>query len=147
MYYEYKTEIPPDDALQKMEGTFFNKHIGKAGYLVELTSGEVKETFTCRENLILGNRHDCLWAKGNDFSLFDGKVAIVWWFDQEIYPFIHQRRLVRLVVDNKEEVSRAKTIADAETSISLGSWIAIGLLIFIVFLAYYFEFHVLRRIE
>jgi hypothetical protein len=56
LYYEYKTEIPPDDALQKMKGTFLNKHIGKAGYLVELSSGEGKETFTCRKNLILGNR-------------------------------------------------------------------------------------------
>jgi hypothetical protein len=88
-----------------------------------------------------------LRVKGNDFSPFDGKVAIGWWFDQEIYPFIHQRRLVRLVVDNKEEVSRAKTIADAETSFNLGLWIAIGLLIFTVFMAYYFEFHILRRIE
>jgi hypothetical protein len=145
-YYEYKTEIPPDEALIKTEGTFFYRHIGKTGYLVELTNEKGKETFTCRQNMTLGNSHDCLFAI-KQVEFFYGKAATVWWFDQEIYPFIHQRRLVRIIVNDRELVSREETIADAEASIRHLPWFAVAFLVFAVFLTCYVEFCVLRRIE
>jgi hypothetical protein len=147
IYYEYKTEIPPDDALNKTDGKFLYRHIGKGGYIVEMFDGGGKHSFTCRKNIFLGNSHSCLFIKGDDFSPFNGKAATVWWFDQEIYPFIHQQRLVRLVVNDHELVSRAETIASAENSISVAPWFSLVFLVFMILFAYYVEFHFLRSIE
>jgi hypothetical protein len=145
-YYECRTEIPPDATLNETEGTFFYRRVGKPGYLVELTNEGRKDVFTCRENMTIGNKHDCL-PHNLDAGPLNGKMATVWWFDQEIYPFIHQRRLVRLIVDGKLLVSRAKTVASAETSAGQAPWVVIGALILFVFFTWYFGFRHLRKIE
>jgi hypothetical protein len=137
LFYEYRTEIPPDETLIKTEGVFFYKHAGRRrGYIVELSDGEKKENFTCRENMFLGI-HTCFYPEDLDFGVFNGKTATVWWFDQEIYPFVHQRRLVRLAMNDEELVSRAKTIADAEASIRSNIWCAVGFFVFMITLTHF----------
>jgi len=148
VYYECQTVIPSEDALSATQGEFFYKHIGKTGYLVELTTPSGKKLFTCRKNVTLGNRHDCLSLGINaeaEADALKGKTATAWWFDQEIYPFITQARLVRLVVDGNELVSFAQTVDDAERSAKRSPWEAFWLLVFFVFIAYLIVFKSLRE--
>ncbi|MDR0578242.1 MAG: hypothetical protein LBI87_12115 [Candidatus Accumulibacter sp.] len=115
----------------------------------------------CRSNLILGSGPGCLSSPRNTVSL-EGKSAAVLWFNQEIYPFIHQARLASMSMKDKimishfcrKETCTAKVLSEESTVVIPRSltlefkasddkstlWFAFATLIMFIFILRYFEF-------
>lgn len=144
LYYEWKTEIPSVEQFNRADGNLVYKRIVKKGALIGLKSDEGAQYFTCRPGLFT-NTHDCLIST----QMLDGLIerpATVWWFEQTIYPLSTQRRLVKLVVDGQEKVSIAMTEKRTDRASEDAPWFAVGLSVFFVLIAIYFE-RLARRIE
>lgn len=139
IYYEWKAVIPPTENLQIAEGELIYKLSGgKRGTLIGLKTPDGARFFTCRKGLF-GSRHDCWTRDFKRTNALEGKPAVVWWFKQSVYPFVTQDRLVRLVVDGKEVLSREITYNFTQRSRGEAPWYALTLFVFFVWIAVYFE--------
>jgi len=145
-WYELRTTIPSFENLRETQGAFFYKHVGKRGDLIGIKTELGDKLFTCRLNLTFGNNHDCL-SPLIDLNQLTGKSATVWSFEQEIYPFDKQDRLMKLVVDGKELVSVSNSVQKIEGHARSTPWWNAGYLIFVVFMVCYVEFKIFRKIE
>ncbi|CAN1600849.1 hypothetical protein [Pseudomonas mediterranea] len=74
---------------------------GKA--ITKISDGENVYRFTCASNL--GGYPTCITKQKSSDLL--GKRARVFWYEQKFLPALGQRKLVVLVVDGKEIISRA----------------------------------------
>jgi hypothetical protein len=54
-----------------------------------------------------------------------GKVAMIRWYQQPIYPGVHQNRLVELWVGNEQLISRGRTQNDVTRGSKFPLWLAI----------------------
>ncbi|KJZ37688.1 hypothetical protein VC35_26280 [Pseudomonas fluorescens] len=71
--------------------------------MTKITDGEYVYWFTCASSL--RGYSTCITKQKSSELL--GRHASVFWYDQKIFPAIEQRKLVVLVVEGKEIISRA----------------------------------------
>jgi hypothetical protein len=71
--------------------------------MTKITDGEYVYWFTCASTL--GGFSTCITKQKSSDLL--GRYASAFWYDQKIFPAIEQRKLVVLVVEGKEIISRA----------------------------------------
>ena len=107
--YVWTASIPDNDHLRTDSGVLSSRRTSGYGYLTELEKHSGTIVLTCR-NSINGN-HDCYFNSQLRNPLV-GKSVTVTWFEQPIYLFSTQNRLVELRVGNKVALSRAKTEAN-----------------------------------
>lgn len=77
LYYEWRTELPPKDELQTVQGTLTFQWIsGKAGTLVGIAGSSDTSYYSCRKGLF-GSNHDCQHLDLDRIRLLAGKQATV----------------------------------------------------------------------
>jgi hypothetical protein len=142
--YAFQIEIPPDDELMKTEGAFFYEPVHRRGRdFVVLKQTQKKEIFTCAASYL--SSASCLITRGWDVKTLFGKDATVWWFDQKLLPiFPSSRRVVRLVVDGKEFVSRPQTVVKAKETANRLSWFLIITMVISGLMAFYEDYVVYK---
>jgi hypothetical protein len=139
LYCEWTSEIPPLQSLRRIDGILTYKLVsGRAGTLVGVTTESGTRYYTCRTGLF-GSKHDCGNFYFDRIQPLAGKPVSVWWFDQTVYPFSNQQRLVRLVMDGKEVIGVDDTIRSTERQRNNAPWYAAGILVFFLAIALYFE--------
>lgn len=136
LLYERNTRIPEMGELLQTNGNLICKEIGNRGdYLtgVKIVDGQ-PQFFTCSGGSF-GARPDCFGPRVDKCQKLSGKQTTVWWFEQPVYLFSTQKRLVRLAVDGKEEISRERTMELAKKGSLLSTWlifVMLGLFLLIV---------------
>lgn len=145
LYYEATAKIPAQNDLHVSRGALTHKWTGKQGALIGLTfqDGTI-HYFTCSSGSF-SRSHDC-FLDVHALERLAGKPAVVWWFEQPIYPFSTQHRLARLEVDGQEKVSLGTTVKRMQRANKNAPWYAAGLLVFFAGVAMYSE-SVARKLE
>ena len=101
-------EIPPFEQLQMTSGELTYQDVGKRGdRLTGIKSESSTIFFTCAEGKFF--HPDCLFPMA-EYEKLSGKPATVWWYEQPVYLFSTQKRLVRMVVAGEEKMSYEKTV-------------------------------------
>ncbi|PPK49869.1 hypothetical protein BY454_1471 [Marinobacter persicus] len=68
----------------------------------------------------------------------EGRGVTVWWYEQPVYLFLKQNRLVRLDVSGKTIVSRNDTIEDVGRNASKAPfWVGLYFFVFLLFSFYF----------
>lgn len=117
--YTWRAEIPPPDQLQVITGELTHQDVGRGGdRLTGLKTASGTLYFSCATAKF--DHPNCL--KPPEYERLQGKVATVWWFEQPIYPFIKQKRLVRLLADDKERKTYEMTLRDTESAKKIAPW-------------------------
>jgi hypothetical protein len=137
------SEIPPLEQSEIAKGEFSYKQAGRNGKLIVLKNANEKSFYTCRDS-IFGGSHDCFIKNIDDFA---GKPATIRWFEQPIYLSFTQRRIIQIIVDEKEIVSREALVKRNNYAKKTIPYYAIGLLILFALIPVYLESQVCRKIE
>lgn len=141
--YTWRATIPPPDQLQVTSGELAYKDVGKRGNRltgIETASGTI--FFTCAKGKF-GAYPDCIFPK-TEYEKLAGQPATVWWFEQPIYLFSTQNRLVRLVVAREEKMSYVKAVHLTEEAAKSAPWFIGVLLVLFVSIVVGFE-RMIRR--
>jgi hypothetical protein len=142
--YEFRAELPRIEQSQTTNGVFFYEHTGKGGSSVVIkNSANLREHFSCRSNALV--TASCM--RSDIGKALNGKMGSVTWFEQPIYPFVTQRRLLRLVVEEKEEISYKDVVARHTRNKDQAPYWAGGLFCLLILIIVITEFYFLRRIE
>jgi hypothetical protein len=142
-YSALLSEIPSLEQSKIAEGEFSYAQTGKSGNRIMLKIENEKVYFTCRE--FIHNHHDCFVR--NIINDYVGKHTIVQWFEQPIYLFFTQRRIVRIIVEGKEILARETVVKWNEREKKWLPYYTIGLLIFAALIPVFLESQVCRKIE
>lgn len=141
--YSALAEIPPLDRLQVTSGELTYQEVGKRGdRLTGIKVGSETIFFTCAPEKFV--HPNCLVSK-TEYENLAGKSATVWWFDQPIYLFSTQKRLVRLVVAGEEKESYAKTVDVTRRIAKSAPWFIWGALVLFISIVVGFEFIIRRQ--
>ena len=137
MIYTHHSSIPENIHLKKSDGVLiFNKlRKGDSKIGINIQNGDLY--FTCSAGLY-GGKNWCL-SMGDAKALI-GKPAEIWWFNQKIYPFVTQKRLVRLMVNGQEIIGVARTLERQRVGASYLSISAIFIFIFVLFGIFNYDF-------
>lgn len=100
LWYQSSSQIP--NKLNESSGVLAEERVGRK-LMTKITDGEDVYWFTCASSL--GGFSTCITKQKSSELL--GRHASVFWYDQKIFPAIEQRKLVVLVVEGKEIISRA----------------------------------------
>jgi len=100
LFYQWSSHIPSE--LNRLSGVLSEKRVGR-DVMTKIADGENVYWFTCASSL--RGYSKCLTTES--FPRLDGKNAIVYWYYQSLFPLVESRKLVVLVVDGKEIISRA----------------------------------------
>lgn len=100
LWYQSSAQIP--NKLNESSGVLAEERVGRK-LMTKITDGEDVYWFTCASSL--GGFSTCITKQKSSELL--GRHASVFWYDQKIFPAIEQRKLVVLVVEGKEIISRA----------------------------------------
>lgn len=100
LWYQSSAQIP--NKLNESSGVLSEERV-RGKLMTKITDGEYVYWFTCASTL--GGFSTCITKKKTSELL--GRYASVFWYDQKIFPAIEQRKLVVLVVEGKEIISRA----------------------------------------
>ena len=142
MSYTVFSRIPDHDSLINQDGVLISHKLLKGDSKIGLKTLDGNLYFTCRASF--GLNHKCLSKERAELMV--GRSAEVWWFEQKIYPFFTQRRLVRLVVDGEEIIGAAKTLELQRSAANTSLLFAVVLFIFNAWVIFYYESKV-RRIS
>jgi len=142
--YTWLAEIPPFQQLQVISGELTYKDVGKRGdRLTGVKTGAGAVFFTCSDGKF-GEAPDCLFPY-NEYEELSGSPVTVWWFEQPVYPFVTQNKLVQLVVDGEEKLSYEKTLVLTLHASDIAPWFAGVLLILFVLIVILFERRIRRQ--
>jgi hypothetical protein len=122
------SEIPPLEQSQIAEGELSYEKVWRNGKRVVLENINEKSYYTCRDSLF-GRSHDCSIKNIDDFV---GKSATIQWFEQPIYLFFTQRRIIKIIVDGKEIVSRESVVRRNDDAKKTLFYFAIVALVFAI---------------
>ncbi len=100
LWYQSSAQIP--NKLNESSGVLSEERVGRK-LMTKITDGEYVYWFTCASSL--RGYSTCITKQKSSELL--GRHASVFWYDQKIFPAIEQRKLVVLVVEGKEIISRA----------------------------------------
>lgn len=130
-FYVWIAEVPEADGLNKVEGTLVHKKISsRKGWKVGIRNGPEIHYFTCGYGS--GAKHTCHAnrAKLSDYEGLEGANATVWWYEQPIYLFSEQKRLVRLDVSGRTIISRSDTQKDIRRHAQRAPWWVVAYILF-----------------
>jgi len=100
LWYQSSAQIP--NKLNESSGVLSEERV-RGKLMTKITDGEYVYWFTCASTL--GGFSTCITKQKSSDLL--GRYASAFWYDQKIFPAIEQRKLVVLVVEGKEIISRA----------------------------------------
>ena len=116
LWYQLSSQIP--NTLNESSGVLSEEWVsGKL--MTKITDGEDVYWFTCASSL--RGFSTCITKQKSSELL--GRYASVFWYDQKIFPAIEQRKLVVLVVEGKEVISRAMSEERQATGNRSSFWI------------------------
>lgn len=96
-YYLWSANVPVLENLNRIQGILVHQKVSnRRGWKVGLAHGDDLMSFTCSDRI--GLRHTCYAdrMKLSDHEDWEGRLATVWWYEQPIYLFTTQRRLVQV---------------------------------------------------
>ncbi|MCL2141240.1 MAG: hypothetical protein FWH42_06270 [Dehalococcoidia bacterium] len=134
--YTIFNKIPPLEDLRVATGVFSYKKMGLRFGNVVILNEDVTNYYTCR--VAIGTSHGCFAFNAELLSMV-GKPVQIWWYEQKLYFWYSQRRLVRLVVDGHEERSYEKSVSRDKEETSFRFYSSIVALAFIVALCVLLE--------
>ena len=142
--YTWFAEIPPFQQLQITSGELTYKDVGRRGDRLTGVKLDLDTIFfTCAKGKF-GAAPDCL-SPYSAYEELAGKPVTVWWFEQPVYLFVSQKRLVRLVVAGEERMSYEKTLMLTRHASDNALWFAGVLLILFVLIVIGFERRIRRQ--
>jgi hypothetical protein len=116
LWYQLSSQIP--NTLNESSGVLSEEWVsGKL--MTKITDGEDVYLFTCASRL--RGFSDCITKQKSSELL--GRHASVFWYDQKVFPAIEQKKLVVLVVEGKEIISRAMSEERQATGNRISFWI------------------------
>lgn len=130
-FYVWDAELPETDNLNKIEGKLVHRKISnRKGWKVGVEHKDEVQYFTCGHGV--GASHTCYANRMrlSEHEGLEGSHATIWWYEQPIYLFAVQERLVRLDVSGRTVISREDTQEDVSRNAKKAPW---WLLIYIVF--------------
>lgn len=80
-----------------------------------------------------------------EYERLAGKPATVWWYEQPVYLYTTQKRLVRLVAAGEEIRSYEKTVHFTEAAAKSAPWFIFVLLVLYISIEVGFERMIRRR--
>ncbi|HMW19066.1 MAG TPA: hypothetical protein PKN34_07900 [Azospira sp.] len=78
----------------------------RGDYLTGVRNDAGTQIFTC--GIGLWSHPACTGVRPDDSLI--GKAVTVWWFEQSVYPFVRNKRVLRLVVAGEEKRTYEKTL-------------------------------------
>ncbi len=130
-FYIWIAEIPETDGLNKIEGVLVHQKISnRKGWKVGVKNDSGIKYFTCGYGV--GARHTCYTnrLRLSDHEGLEGAYVKVWWYEQPIYLFSDQNRLVRLDVSGRTIVSRSDTQEDIQRHAQSAPWWLVAYILF-----------------
>ena len=126
-FYQWSSYAPSE--LNRVSGVLSEEKVGR-NVMTKITDGENVYWFTCASRL--GGFSKCLSTEG--FPGLDGKNATVYWYYQRVFPAMENRKLVVLVVDGKEIISRVDSEYRLARSKEIDLWLyaVFGVIIFCI---------------
>lgn len=126
-FYQWSSHVPSE--LNRLSGVLSEERVGR-NVMTKITDGENQYLFTCADRI--GAYSNCLTTEA--FPGLDGKKATVYWYYQRVLPTVENRKLIVLVVDGKEIISRAHSEDRQAKSKQIDLWVfggggGVGLLI------------------
>jgi hypothetical protein len=115
-FYQWSSHIPSE--LNRLSGVLSEERVGR-NIMTKITDGETKYLFTCADRL--GSYTKCLTTEA--FPGLDGKNATVYWYYQPVFLAVENRKLVVLVVDGKEIISRADSEYRQANGMKIDFWV------------------------
>ncbi|MGO4312037.1 hypothetical protein AB4Z35_19590 [Pseudomonas sp. KB_15] len=100
LWYQSSAQVP--NKLNESSGVLSEERV-RGKLMTKITDGDNVYWFTCASSL--RGYSTCITKRKSSELL--GRHASVFWYDQKIFPAIEQRKLVVLVVEGKEIISRA----------------------------------------
>lgn len=145
-YYPITAKLPPLGEVRMTEGHILLKNTGKRGYMIGVRTAEGNAYFTCSP--ALGLNHDSCSRKltRRKFPDQEGRYGRFWWFEQSIYPFVTQQRLLRIEIEGQEILSYQEIQEDLTHDRAAAIWGVIGYFCFLALpaLGFYLQ---LRRVD
>lgn len=142
LVYEWRPAVPPMAQLQVARGELTFQDVGKGDRLTGIKSATGTTFFSCATGKI--GHPNCLFDLG-DYEKLAGKQATLWWYEQPIYLFTTQKRVVRLIVNEEEKISYEKTALWTEKSASRAPWYIFIVLVIVVSIVVGFELKIRRE--
>lgn len=135
-------EIPPLEELQFATGIFsYKKQVvdNNPGEVIILNHDE-DHYYSCRSTIAAPSR--CFYGAVTSkrrLDSFVGKTADIWWYEQNLYLLYTQRRLVRLVVEGREEYSYENAVEESNGQKKFQFYITIFVVVFLGYIQFKFE--------
>ena len=124
LWYPLSSQIP--NTLNESSGVLSEEWVN-GRLMTKITNGEDVHSFTCASRV--KGYSTCITKQSSSELL--GRPANVFWYDQKIFPAVEQRKLVVLVVEGKEIISRAMSEERQATGNRASFW-AFGVVGFFV---------------
>lgn len=140
--YTLRAKIPPFEELQVTSGEFTYQDVGKRGEKltgIRTTSGVIY--FTCATFKF--DHPDCFHM--SEYEKLVGKPSTVWWYEQPIYLFMTQKKLVQLIVADEEKISRNNTVRITILAARDAPWFIFVVLVMFSSLVFGFERKIRRQ--
>lgn len=135
--YEWWAEIPPFEQLQVTSGELTYQDLGKRGdRMTGIKSASGTDFFTCATGQY--DHTDCVFPMA-EYEKLAGKPATVWWYEQPVYLFSTQKRLVRLVVDGEEKMSYERVVHLTGNAAGAAPWYIFVMLFLFISIVVGFE--------
>ncbi|MFC0702238.1 hypothetical protein [Marinobacter persicus] len=138
-FYVWVAEVPSLDELKIYKGFVYNKKVSsRKGWKVGVRNGKETKLFTCGSGL--GAMYNCYSGHVglHEKEGLEGRSVTVWWYEQPVYLFLEQNRLVRLDVSGETIVSRNDTIEDVRRNASKAPfWVGLYIFVFLLLSAYF----------
>lgn len=129
--YIWMANIPPIEELHVTSGELTYKTMGNRGErLTGIKTASSTILFTCSQAVYYGGQPNCL-SPMSEYDRLSGQPATVWWYEQSGYLFSTQKRLVKLLVADKEIISYERTVALTQSSSKSAPWFMFGALVII----------------
>jgi len=129
-YYLWSARVPAHENLSRTQGILVHEKVSnRKGWKVGLASGDDLMSFTCSDRI--GQRHTCYAdrMKLSDHEELEGRFATVWWFEEPIYFFTTQKRLVQLDIGDTNLISQQDTVNTVTRRAERAPWWAAGALL------------------
>lgn len=142
IYYSWSASAPAQSFVNVTSGVFGLARAGKSGYIVSIDNQDGRHYFTCRGGLFGGYQSCPIPNHGIELV---GKEVSLSWFEQPIYIFITQKRILSISSNGREVLPFSAVIEKMNQRRKMDPYFAAGLFAFFVWTAVFFERYAITR--
>ncbi|MEE3664566.1 hypothetical protein V2I52_22035 [Brenneria sp. g21c3] len=107
LYYSWIAQMPKLEDVYYSSGALVVKKLAKGDRQIGLKNNGTIEYFSCASSV--ASRHSGCGIKNELLNDWAGKNAEIGWFNQPVYLFYSQRKLIWLRIDGDEKISLSKS--------------------------------------